>query len=73
MKSVLLIDGGYLRVISRQNGHNYNLDFIESVAHACIKKQETLIRILYYDCPPFNGTVKLPVSGEQKHLSLPGE
>ncbi|RED28004.1 NYN domain-containing protein [Rhodopseudomonas thermotolerans] len=33
------------------------------MAHLCVHEGESLLRVLYYDCPPFNGEVKLPVSG----------
>ncbi|MGC2212310.1 MAG: NYN domain-containing protein, partial [Silvibacterium sp.] len=32
-------------------------------AHACKAADETVFRILYYDCAMYSGTVKLPVSG----------
>jgi len=65
MKRVaLLIDGGHSRVVFRNAKKPYTPDSIECFADACIKRaEEDLIRVLYYDCAPFNGTVKLPVSG----------
>lgn len=44
---------------------------IEAVAHACIDTHqgEILFRALYYDCPPYNGSVKLPVSGAEKEFT----
>jgi len=65
MKVAVLIDGGHLRVISRIAGHSYIPDFIEKIAHACVDANETLLRALYYDCAPYNGKVKQPVSGEE--------
>lgn len=62
----LLIDGGHLRVLCRQAGHQYNPDYVERVAHACVHDTEQLFRVLYYDCAPFNGEVTLPVSGTKK-------
>lgn len=44
----------------------YENDLIEKVAHGCVHGEETLLRILYYDCAPYQGVVKLPVSGEEK-------
>lgn len=38
-------------------------DFIEAVAHASVASDESLIRILYYDCAPYSGRLRLPVSG----------
>lgn len=63
MQVAVLIDGGHLRALSREAKHNYNPDFIEKVAHACVDGDETLLRVLYYDCAPFEGDAKLPVSG----------
>jgi hypothetical protein len=67
-KSIVLIDGGYLRVCAtkahRSKPHfKYDPDFIERVALGCRAPDEEIIRVLYYDCAPYNGTVKLPVSG----------
>lgn len=59
----VLIDGGHLRVLVRKAGLNYDPDYIEKIAHACVEPDEVLIRILYYDCAPYQGTGKLPVSG----------
>ena len=61
----VLIDGGHLRVLTRKTGRTYNPDYIEKVAHACVHADETLLRILYYDCAPFVGKVALPVSGNE--------
>ncbi len=60
----MFIDGGHLRVLVRQAGLHYDPDYIETVAHACVAVDETLLRILYYDCAPYRGNPKLPVSGQ---------
>lgn len=60
----VLIDGGHLRVLCRRAGHDYVPDYIEKVALACVGETEWLLRVLYYDCAPYQGRVKLPVSGE---------
>jgi uncharacterized LabA/DUF88 family protein len=59
----VLIDGGHLRVLCRLAKKTYNPDYVELVAHACVQQGEELLRVLYYDCAPFNGDVTLPVSG----------
>jgi uncharacterized LabA/DUF88 family protein len=65
-----MIDGGHLRVLARQAGHDYVPDYIEKVAHSCVDHtQEALIRILYYDCAPYVGQARLPVSGVMKQFS----
>jgi uncharacterized LabA/DUF88 family protein len=60
----VLIDGGHLRVLALQAGQTYNPDFIEKVAQASVASDESLLRVLYYDCAPYIGTVNLPVSGD---------
>ena len=63
-----MIDGGHLRVLVKQAGHQYNPDYIEAVAKACVEKDELLLRVLYYDCTPYEGSRKLPVSHQQKEF-----
>jgi uncharacterized LabA/DUF88 family protein len=65
-KVAVLIDGGHARVIVRQENIAYVPDYIEKLAHACVLPGENLLRALYYDCAPYSGTVKLPVSGNPK-------
>jgi uncharacterized LabA/DUF88 family protein len=70
-KIVILIDGGYLRKCAQKahqnrNQFRYDPNFIEQLALGCVDRvQEEVLRILYYDCAPFTGTVKLPVSGSE--------
>ncbi|MCU4158663.1 NYN domain-containing protein [Acidiphilium sp. AL] len=78
-KVAILMDGGYTRVIVRKAGKTYNPDYIERLAQAAVISQgmnafdaEEVLRVLYYDCPPFNGKVKLPVSGEFKEFKDSG-
>lgn len=68
MKTAVLIDGGYLRVLCKQSGRAYNNDLIEKVAKSCIDSDENLLRVLYYDCAPYVGKAKLPVSGTIKNF-----
>lgn len=69
MKIAVLIDGGHLRVLARRARHTYNPDFVEKLAHACVEADEILVRALYYDCAPFIGKVKKPVSGEMHEFT----
>jgi uncharacterized LabA/DUF88 family protein len=62
----VLIDGGFLRVEAKKTGLVYDPDLIEKFALSCKSADESLFRILYYDCAPYSGTVKLPVSGLPK-------
>jgi uncharacterized LabA/DUF88 family protein len=64
LRVAVLIDGGHLRVLARKANKKYDPDFIEKIAYSCVIEPEVLLRILYYDCAPFAGEVKLPISGE---------
>lgn len=64
MKTAIFVDGGYLRVLVRQADLEYTPDYIETIAHSCLLEDEFLLRILYYDCAPYKGNPKLPVSGK---------
>jgi len=68
-KLALLVDGGCLRAWANEAKLKYEPDLIEAVALACVLPDEELFRILYYDCDPFNGTAKLPLSGTIKTFS----
>jgi hypothetical protein len=59
LRVAVLIDGGHLRVMVRKNKTKYNPSYIEKVAHACVERGESLLRILYYDCAPYEGTVRV--------------
>lgn len=69
VRVAVLIDGGHLRVLAAKAKLKYENDLIEKVAHGCVHGDETLLRILYYDCAPYQGVVKLPVSGTEKTFS----
>ena len=62
-KIAILIDGGYLRAIAQNAGQNYNPDFIEKFSQKCRLSDEEVLRVLYYDCAPYEGYQKQPVSG----------
>lgn len=64
MKStIVLIDGGFLRSQAKKAGRVYNPAFIQKFALSCIAKDEECLRILYYDCAPYEGSATQPVSG----------
>jgi uncharacterized LabA/DUF88 family protein len=65
----VLIDGGHLRVVVRKNRLRYDPDYIQQIAAHCIGDGEEVFRVFYYDCPPFEGEVSLPVSGNKTVLS----
>lgn len=64
IKIIILIDGGFLRVHARKANKSYTPDFIEKFAHSCKSADEEVFRVLYYDCAPYAGSVKLPVTGQ---------
>ena len=68
-KIAVLIDGGHLRVYARKAKKAFDPDYIEKIAHACALADEVIHRILYYDCPPYEGEAVLPVSGAKKQFS----
>lgn len=58
-----------MRVLAKKAGMIYDANFVEAVACSCLSKDEALLRVLYYDCAPFQGTVKLPVSGNNHEFT----
>jgi uncharacterized LabA/DUF88 family protein len=71
-KIAVLIDGGYARIMLRRAGKPYDPAYIEKFAHSCLAPHEDLVRVLYYDCAPYNGTARLPVSGKEKLFDQSG-
>lgn len=67
-KTVIMIDGGYLRICAKRANQNYIPNFIEAISRLCVRDSDELFRVLYYDCPPFKGRVKLPISGAMKEF-----
>jgi uncharacterized LabA/DUF88 family protein len=63
MKVAVLIDGGHVRALARLAKKAYDPDYVEKIAYACVEKDESLLRVLYYDCAPYQGPARLPVSG----------
>lgn len=61
----VMIDGGHVRALARVANLPYVPAYIERIALACVEPDERLLRILYYDCAPYVGTAKLPVSGAE--------
>jgi uncharacterized LabA/DUF88 family protein len=60
-----MIDGGFLRARAAGAGITYAPGLVERVAHACCAENERPLRFLYYDCAPYNGKAKLPISGNE--------
>lgn len=68
MKTALLIDGGYLRAATFGIANPYNAAFVDAFARKCLEAGEYLLRAIYYDAPPFVGSVQKPVSGDWKRF-----
>jgi uncharacterized LabA/DUF88 family protein len=70
-RTAILLDGGYVThslyrtVGNRLPTANEVLDF----AHGTLMPREDLFRIYYYDCPPFKGSHRHPLSGKPIHFS----
>src|SRR6185437_14832972 len=67
-KIAILIDGGYLRAIAQKAGKTYDPEFIEKFSAKCKATDEEVLRILYYDCAPYEGTQRQPVSGTMRQF-----
>jgi uncharacterized LabA/DUF88 family protein len=72
-KLILMIDGGGLRVAARKAKKSCNPDFIEAFCRICVAADEELFRALHYDCAPYQGTQKLPVSGAIQTFPASGQ
>lgn len=51
-----------MRTYARKAGKTYDPPFIERFGRACVDGGQLLQRILYYDCAPYTGKAKRPVS-----------
>jgi hypothetical protein len=65
-KIAVLLDGGHPRVHAKKAGKTFDPDYIEKIGLSCSAPGETIHRIMYYDCAPYNGNATLPVSGDRK-------
>lgn len=65
----VMIDGGFVRKLARKANKTYDPGFIEKVGLSCKTGSEEIQRILYYDCAPFHGKARLPVSGNQHQFT----
>ena len=68
-----MIDGGCLRVAAKKAKKKYDPDFILAFCRNCVAAGEELFRALYYDCAPYQGTQKLPVSGTIQTFATSGQ
>jgi hypothetical protein len=72
-KLIVMIDGGHLRVLARQANHRFDPTFIAAFAQRIAQVDEELHRVLYYDCRPYDGERRKPVSGEPHRFERRGD
>ena len=71
MKTIILIDSGYLKCVFKEAGYFYSADNLEEFClhfMAYLKSLDShfnLLRILFYDCLPYQGKVQLPISKKE--------
>lgn len=69
VKIAILIDGEWFRrrledALDGQLPHGVTAEVMYKNAMLCVQKRgESIFRIFYYDCPPFEGTTKNPIDG----------
>ena len=70
-KVAVLLDGGFVvkRLRHFLDGEYPEAEQILEFAHRCVRDDEELFRIYYYDCPPFDGTSTHPISREEIDFS----
>lgn len=66
----ILFDGGHFRHLAKKSGLEPTPDLVEDFVHGTLRPNESLFRVLYYDCRPYNGKQRRPVSGEELEFSL---
>lgn len=72
-RTIIMIDGGHLRALAKQDRQNYTPTFIEVFAKSLsVPDEEDIMRILYYDCAPYVGQQAKPVSGEMHQFNKSG-
>jgi hypothetical protein len=70
-KIAVLVDAGHLRVALRRASQPYTPEYIEKICLQCAKPGEEIVRILYYDCEPFLGELKFPISKQKLPDCIP--
>lgn len=70
MKSVaVLMDAGYVRKRLKRAGKLINVEAIREAGLKCVNQDEELFRIFYYDCFPYEGKSRHPVTKEEHDFS----
>ena len=62
-RTIVQIDGGHVRAIATNAGHDFSPNFIEAFARSLSRDDEDVLRVLFYDCAPFQGSKPRPISG----------
>ena len=73
MKYIFLVDAGYLYRVLPDKSKRYDHQYIRSCLDRCcseVDQDHTLLRILYYDCFPYQGTLTLPISKKERDYTL---
>ncbi|MGD0591946.1 MAG: hypothetical protein ABSA44_14285 [Bacteroidota bacterium] len=71
MKVAILLDGDFTRrLVERKLGRSPSIGEIEAFCRSILIPQETLLKIYYYDCPPFSEQRIQPVSRSIKDFSI---
>ncbi|KXK56230.1 MAG: NYN domain protein [Chlorobi bacterium OLB5] len=69
-KVAILIDGGFFSYKYKdKKGTHARATDVEAFTKTCLKPDEELFRIFYYDCPYYEKTLKLPVSKTNEDYS----
>jgi hypothetical protein len=73
-KTVVLLDGGFVRIALRESlGRQVEAtdarDAVDRVLGTALFADATLLRVLYYDAPPLDGLERTPVGGTVVHFS----
>ena len=71
MKSVaILLDGGFVtKKLYKMLGRHATANDVLEFSEACLKQDEELFRLYYYDCQPDEQTQTNPISGASTGLT----
>ena len=68
-KIAILIDGGHVRAWAKKARLTYDAAFIAKLSLKCRLSTESVQRVLYYDCAPYTGSPKRPISGKKEQFT----
>jgi len=65
-KTALLVDGGFLLpMLKERMRRDPSAADIYEFGLKTLEANEELFRFYYYDCPPFEGSLRHPISGQE--------